>query len=60
MLFHIKKKSVNSLARVGIIETKYGSIKTPAFVPVGTKATVKSVTPEQVRDAKSQVILANT
>lgn len=60
MLFHIKKKSVNSLARVGIIETKNGSIKTPAFVPVGTKATVKSVTPEQVRDAKSQVILANT
>lgn len=50
-----------SLARAGIIHTPHGDIQTPAFVTVGTKATVKSLTPEQVRDyVGSQVTLANT
>lgn len=43
-----------------MISTPHGCIKTPAFVPVGTKATVKAVTPEQVRDLGAQVVLANT
>ncbi len=60
MLFELEKKNTKSLARAGVIDTQNGSINTPAFVPVGTKATVKSVTPEQLREAKSQVILANT
>lgn len=60
MIFEIKKKSKNTLARVGIIETKNGIINTPSFVPVATKATVKSITPEQIGEAKSQVILSNT
>lgn len=42
------------------METPHGSIETPAFVVVGTKATVKSLNPEQVRDAGVQAILANT
>jgi len=58
--FQIQKKLNNSLGRVGILETPHGVIETPAFVTVGTKATVKSLNPEQVRDAGAQVVLGNT
>src|SRR3989339_58701 len=60
MQFKIQKKLKNSLGRVGILETPHGEILTPAFVAVGTKATVKSLNPEQVRDAGTQVVLGNT
>lgn len=58
--FKIKKKSKNGMARAGVIKTAHGSIKTPAFVTVGTKATVKSLTPEMVADLGAQVVLGNT
>jgi queuine tRNA-ribosyltransferase len=58
--FKIEKKLDNRLGRVGTIKTAHGVIETPAFVVVGTKATVKSLNPEQVRDAGAQVVLANT
>ena len=48
------------LARAGILHTPHGDIKTPAFVTVGTKATVKALTPEEVLAAGAQVVLANT
>lgn len=48
-----------SLARTGVIETPHGEIKTPAFVVVGTNATVKAMTPEMVKDAGGQAVLAN-
>ena len=60
MKFKIEKKLAGKLGRAGIIETPHGIIETPAFVVVGTKGTVKSVNPEQVRDAGAQVVLANT
>ncbi|MES2023186.1 MAG: tRNA guanosine(34) transglycosylase Tgt [Patescibacteria group bacterium] len=60
MHFKIQKKLENSLGRAGVLETPHGEILTPAFVAVGTKATVKSLTPEQVRDAGTQVVLGNT
>ncbi|MCB1506320.1 MAG: tRNA guanosine(34) transglycosylase Tgt [Hyphomicrobiaceae bacterium] len=47
-------------ARLGEITTPRGIIKTPAFMPVGTVATVKALYPEQVRDAGADIILANT
>ncbi|KKS05165.1 MAG: Queuine tRNA-ribosyltransferase [Candidatus Nomurabacteria bacterium GW2011_GWA2_41_25] len=50
----------NCLGRVGVITTAHGVIQTPAFVPVGTKASVKALTPEQARDLGAEVILANT
>jgi len=50
----------NGLGRAGILKTAHGEIHTPAFVPVGTKASVKALTPEQVRDLGAEVILANT
>jgi queuine tRNA-ribosyltransferase len=58
--FKIEKRLDNRLGRAGIIETPHGKIETPAFVVVGTKGTVKSVNSEQVRDAGTQVVLANT
>jgi queuine tRNA-ribosyltransferase len=46
--------------RIGILETTHGQIKTPAFVTVGTKATVKGITPEMLKGTGAQVMLANT
>ncbi len=58
--FVIEKKIPNSLGRAGTLTTQHGEIKTPAFVAVGTKATVKSLTPEQIKEAGIQVVLGNT
>ncbi len=59
-MFKINKKISKSLGRAGVLITSHGQIQTPAFVAVGTKATVKSLSPEQVASAGSQVVLANT
>lgn len=48
-----------TLARTGTITTPHGTIQTPAFVVVGTKATVKAMTPEQVKKVHAQAVLAN-
>ncbi|MBQ3413813.1 MAG: tRNA guanosine(34) transglycosylase Tgt [Clostridia bacterium] len=57
-LLHIDKKSG---ARRGVIHTLHGDIQTPIFMPVGTQATVKSMTPEELKEeVKAQIILANT
>jgi queuine tRNA-ribosyltransferase len=47
-------------ARAGVINTAHGEIRTPAFMPVGTKGTVKSLHPDEVRALGADVILANT
>jgi len=68
MEFKIEKKLKGSkgeagktyLGRVGVLTTPHGEIHTPAFVAVGTKATIKSLNPEQVRDAGTEVVLGNT
>lgn len=60
MNFKIEKKLNGSLGRAGVLHTPHGIIHTPAFVAVGTKATVKSLNPEQVRDAGTEVVLGNT
>ncbi len=58
--FEIKEKIPGALGRAGVIETAHGVIETPAFVSVGTKATVKALTPEQIKETGAQVVLANT
>ena len=58
--FDIHTELPDHLGRTGTIHTPHGDIQTPAFVTVGTKATVKALTPEQVKDAGAQVVLANT
>jgi len=61
MKFTIQTKAPNSLARAGFIETPHGIIETPAFIPVGTKATVKAVTSDEVRNkVGAHAVLANT
>ncbi len=57
-LLHTDK---NSGARRGVIHTPHGEIQTPIFMPVGTQATVKSMTPEELKEeVKAQIILSNT
>ena len=58
--FTIEKKLAKTLGRAGVISTPHGEIQTPAFVTVGTKGTVKALSPEQVKDLGTQVVLANT
>ena len=58
--FEILKKSPNSNARIGKINTNHGEISTPAFIFCGTKATVKSILPKQLYSANTQIILSNT
>jgi queuine tRNA-ribosyltransferase len=60
--FEITKKSSEApLARTGVIHTPHGDIATPAFITVGTKATVKALTSDQVQEyVGAQAILANT
>lgn len=47
-------------ARAGVIETPHGKIETPVFMPVGTQATVKAMTKEELEEINSQIILGNT
>jgi queuine tRNA-ribosyltransferase len=57
--FKTLAKLENQLGRTGQITTPHGVIKTPAFIPVGTKATLKSVLPESIKDFGAQAVLAN-
>src|ERR1035437_110911 len=58
--FTITKKLAGRLGRAGSIETSHGIIETPAFITVGTKATVKSLNSDQIKDIGIQCVLANT
>jgi queuine tRNA-ribosyltransferase len=58
--FEIIKKDISSRARLGRIETDHGSFTTPAFLPVGTQGTVKSLTPEELVEIGVEAILGNT
>jgi queuine tRNA-ribosyltransferase len=55
-----KLEATDGDARTGVIRTAHGEIRTPAFMPVGTKATVKSLHPDEVRALGADVILGNT
>ena len=52
--------ATDGAARAGTLRTAHGEIRTPAFMPVGTKGTVKSVDPDELRALGSQIILGNT
>lgn len=57
--FAVQKRLEGKLGRVGAIQTPHGVIQTPAFIPVGTQATLKALTPEQLQDVGAQAVLAN-
>jgi len=58
--FEITGRYAGTRARLGVISTPHGVINTPAFVPVGTQATVKSVTPEELSTLGVQLFFVNT
>ena len=58
--FQLLKTSTKSSARAGLLTTPHGEIETPVFMPVGTNAVVKTLTPEQVLSTGAQIILANS
>lgn len=58
--YQLIKKEESTKARLGKLETNYGIYDTPMFMPVGTKATVKSLSVEEIKDCKCGIVLANT
>ncbi len=58
--YNLLHKEKNTKARYGTVETNYGTYETPMFMPVGTKATVKMLTPDELYDMNAGIILSNT
>ncbi|MEM6251884.1 MAG: tRNA guanosine(34) transglycosylase Tgt [Cyanobacteria bacterium P01_D01_bin.156] len=58
--FDLQASCSNTKARAGVFHTPHGPVNTPRFMPVGTLANVKTVTPRQLHDAGAQMVLANT
>ena len=59
--YELIKTCKQSGARLGRLHTPHGVIETPIFMPVGTQATVKSMTPEELKEeVQAQIILSNT
>ena len=58
--FELLKTDPRTRARRGVIHTPHGDIQTPVFMPVGTQATVKGMTPRELNEVGSQIILSNT
>src|SRR2546422_1722477 len=59
-MFELLATSFSSKARRGRLTTAHGAIETPAFIPVGTQASVKAVSPRELRELEAQIILGNT
>ena len=58
--FNYDLLSKDGEARCGRFRTAHGAVETPVFMPVGTQATVKAMSPEMLKELKSQIILSNT
>jgi queuine tRNA-ribosyltransferase len=58
--FEVLREDPLSAARLGLLQTRHGSIPTPIFMPVGTQATVKGLTPRQIHESGARIILGNT
>ena len=58
--YEVIKQDEKTGARAGVLHTPHGDILTPTFMPVGTQATVKGVKPDDLKAAKTQIILSNT
>ena len=57
--FEVEAHLPDRAGRVGVIHTPHGDVRTPAFVAVGTQATVKAVLPESIKALGAQAVLAN-
>jgi queuine tRNA-ribosyltransferase len=58
--FNLKKQDIDTSARLGEMITSHGVVHTPAFMPVGTQGTVKSMLPEEIKNCGAEIILSNT
>jgi len=58
--FELTARDGKTAARAGVLRTRHGSVVTPAFMPVGTQASVKSLTPDEVRRTGAEILLVNT
>lgn len=58
--YHLKKKEKHTGARLGTLETPHGTFPTPMFMPVGTQATVKAISPRELKEMGAGIILSNT
>lgn len=58
--YELIKEEKNTGARLGVLHTPHGSFETPIYMPVGTLATVKSLSPEELKDMGAEIILSNT
>jgi len=58
--FELLKECERTGARAGVLHTPHGDIETPIFMPVGTQATVKTMSPEELKEIGAQIILSNT
>ncbi len=59
MQFQVLQRAAGSSARLGELCTHHGAIRTPVFMPVGTRGTVKSLTPEDLYTLGAEIVLAN-
>ncbi len=59
-IFKIQRQDSRTKARAGILKTAHGDVRTPVFMPVGTQATVKAITNQELIDAGAEIILSNT
>jgi len=57
---HFEVTATDGAARAGVLRTAHGEVRTPAFMPVGTKGTVKTLHPDEVRAVGAQIVLGNT
>src|SRR3989344_7924375 len=58
--FKILKKDKNSKARLGVLKTAHGVVKTPSYVFVGTYGQIRNLSPADIKRTKTQLIIANT
>ena len=58
--YELQKECPHTGARAGLLHTPHGTFTTPMFMPVGTQGTVKSMTPEELKEVNAQIILSNT
>jgi queuine tRNA-ribosyltransferase len=59
-MFEFKVMHAEGAARTGTFVLPHGTLHTPAFMPVGTQATVKTLTPQEVKDTGAEIMLSNT
>ncbi len=59
MSFNVVAQDSDTHARVGLLKTAHGEVHTPAFMPVGTQATVKTLSAQELLECKTQIILGN-